>query len=64
VEEEVGPVSTFANSFVLHSMMASATAIVHDQGVRPTIWTSANAPGGDERNAWFIENFKGRVRWL
>lgn len=64
VPEQVGPVSTFANSFVLHSMMACAAALVYEQGFRPTIWTSANAPGGDERNAWFIENFKGRVRWL
>jgi uncharacterized phosphosugar-binding protein len=64
VAEQLGPVSTFANSFILHSMMAAATALVHQQGVRPTIWTSANAPGGDERNAWFIDSFKGRVRWL
>lgn len=64
VAEQVGPVSTFANSFVLHSMMAAAVALVCEQGIRPTIWTSANAPDGDERNAWFIDNFKGRVRWL
>ena len=64
VEERVGAVSTFANAFVLQSLMATATALVSARGVRPTIWTSANAPGGDERNAWFIDHFKHRVRWL
>jgi uncharacterized phosphosugar-binding protein len=64
VEERVAAVSTFANAFLLQSLMATATALVCERGVRPTIWTSANAPDGDARNAWFIEHYKHRVRWL
>ena len=64
VVDDVAAISTYANAYVLHSLIATAVGDVHRRGVEPTIWRSANAPGGDERNARFIERFRGRARWL
>lgn len=64
VLDPVAAISTFANAYVLHSLVATAVGIAAQRGVEPTIWRSANAPGGDARNARFLERFRSRVRWL
>lgn len=64
VADPVAAISTFANAYVLQALMATAIAKVGAAGVAPPIWTSANASGGDDRNAQHVERFKHRVRWL
>lgn len=62
--ERVGAVSTFANAYALNCLMASASAIVVDRGIEPTIWRSGNAPGGDEQHSAFLDRYRRRIRWL
>lgn len=64
VPDPFAAISTYANAFVLQSIMAEAIADLAERGFEPTIWRSANAPGGDERNARFIDDYRNRVRWL
>lgn len=64
IPERMGAVSTFANAYVIASLMMSAAAMVAGDGYEPTIWRSGNAPNGDETNNQFVERFRGRVRWL
>lgn len=64
VEDPFSAISTFANAFVLQGIVAEAIAMLADRGFEPTIWRSANAPGGDERNSRFIDDFQHRVEWL
>lgn len=64
VGEHTGAVSTFANAFAINCVMATAITLVARRGQEPTIWRSGNAPGGDEHMAGFIEDYRGRVRWL
>jgi uncharacterized phosphosugar-binding protein len=64
VTDPVAAISTFANAYILHTIVATAVGIAAAKGFEPTIWRSANAPGGDARNARFIERFRPRVRWL
>ncbi len=64
VSDEVAAISTFANAYAMHSIMACAVAEVGARGVEPTIWRSGNAPDGDARNSRFIDRFRSRVRWL
>lgn len=64
VLDPVAAISTFANAYILHSLIAAAVGIAAARGVEPTIWRSANSPGGDARNARFLERFRPRVRWL
>ena len=62
--ERAGAVSTFANAFALNSIVLRTLEELVARGVTPPIWRSGNAPGGDEANAEFLENFRHRVRWL
>lgn len=64
LDERVAPISTFANAYCLNAMTAEAVRILVEQGITPPIWRSANAPGGDEANARFLELFRGRIRKL
>jgi Uncharacterized protein containing SIS (Sugar ISomerase) phosphosugar binding domain len=64
VDQPVGPMSTFATAYLLNSMVAEAVHLLAQEGVQPPIWSSGNAPGGDEANARFIDRFKGRIKKL
>ncbi|MFC6652009.1 sugar isomerase domain-containing protein [Paenibacillus rhizoplanae] len=64
IEPKMGSTSTFANAFLLNSLMMTTAACLGAKGIEVPVWRSGNAPGGDEWNNRFIERFKGRVRWL
>jgi uncharacterized phosphosugar-binding protein len=64
IEPKMGSTSTFANAFLLNSLMMTTAACLAERGIEVPVWRSGNAPGGDEWNNRFIERFKGRVRWL
>lgn len=64
VPERMGAVSTFANAYVITSLMMSAATMAAADGHEPTVWRSGNAPNGDDANNLFLERFRGRVRWL
>jgi uncharacterized phosphosugar-binding protein len=59
-----GALSTFANAFVLNTLMATAIAMSMDSGIRPAVWVSGNATGGDEANKGNVDKFRGRASWL
>jgi uncharacterized phosphosugar-binding protein len=62
--ERVGAVSTFANAFALNSLVLRTLEVLLARGVTPPIWRSGNAPGGDQANARFLQDFRDRVKWL
>ncbi|PTX61832.1 putative phosphosugar-binding protein [Melghirimyces profundicolus] len=64
LNQRVAAMSTFANAFCLNAMVAATVEILVKEGLHPPIWTSGNAPGGDEANARFIQRFKGRIKNL
>lgn len=64
VTERVAAISTFANAYAMNCLMMTATAMLAERGLDPTIWRSGNAPNGDQRNRAFLDRFRGRVRWL
>lgn len=64
ISESTSAVSTFANAIALNTLIIRTIVHLRDAGVEPPIWRSGNAPGGDDANAKFIENFRGRVRGL
>jgi len=64
VAERVGSISTFANATALQLLVIRTIAIVAARGMEPPIWRSRNAPGGDEANARFVNQFQKRVRFL
>ncbi|WP_257348941.1 SIS domain-containing protein [Pseudalkalibacillus decolorationis] len=64
LEQKVAAISTFTNAFLLNSMTAEAVNILVQEGIKPPIWRSGNATGGDEWNAQFINQFKDKIKKL
>jgi len=64
VEQKVGAISTFANAFLLNSLVLETIQVLAGRGIVPPIWRSGNAPGGDEWNNQFLDRFRGRIRCL
>ncbi|ULL18281.1 sugar isomerase domain-containing protein [Paenibacillus sp. H1-7] len=64
LDQRVAAMSTFANAYLLNSLVSETIELLVKDGVRPPIWMSGNASGGDESNARFIEQFKGRIKKL
>lgn len=63
-EQKVGPLSTFANAYVLNCIVIEAIQRLVSEGINPPVWRSGNAPGGDEWNQKFIDRFRGKIRML
>ncbi|MFB4167310.1 sugar isomerase domain-containing protein [Virgibacillus sp. JSM 102003] len=63
-EQKVGAMSTFVNAFILNSICIEATNQLAKENIQPPIWKSGNATGGDEWNARFIDQFKGKIKKL
>ena len=63
-EQKIGALSTYANAYVMNSIVVEAINILVNKGINPPVWRSGNCPGGDEWNNQFIERFRGKVRCL
>lgn len=63
-EQKIGALSTYANAYVMNSIVVEAINILVSRGINPSVWRSGNCPGGDEWNNQFIERFRGAVRCL
>ena len=64
VSECTSAISTFTNATALNTLVIRTIVQLRDMGVQPPIWRSGNAPGGDEANGRFIDQFRARVRSL
>ncbi|MDC0541341.1 SIS domain-containing protein [Paracoccaceae bacterium] len=64
VSECTSAISTFTNATALNTLVIQTIVQLRDMGVQPPIWRSGNAPGGDEANGRFIDQFRARVRSL
>lgn len=63
-EQKVGALSTFANAYVLNCVVIETINILVEQGIKPPVWMSGNATGGDEWNNRFMHAFRDKVRCL
>lgn len=63
-EQKIGALSTFANAYVLNSVIIEAINMLVNDGVKPPVWMSGNVKGGDEWNDQFLSKFKDRIRML
>jgi uncharacterized phosphosugar-binding protein len=63
-DQKVGPVSTIAIAFVLHSIEIVTVQRLIERGIAPPVWRSANIPGGDEVNKEYFEKYSGMVKHL
>jgi uncharacterized phosphosugar-binding protein len=64
MEQKVGPVSTLVNMFVLNELVITSVAGMVERGIKAPVWTSANIPGGDEKNQEYIDAYFDRIKHL
>ncbi len=61
---KVAPVSTIANTFIVHSISALTAKKLAERGVEPPIWISIHVPGGKEHNEDMMDKYRPRIRLL
>ncbi len=63
-EQKIGALSTYANAYVMNSIIIEAINMLVAEGINPPVWRSGNCPGGDEWNNQFLGRFRDKVRCL
>ncbi|MBO4633242.1 MAG: sugar isomerase domain-containing protein [Lentisphaeria bacterium] len=60
----MGPLSTIAGSFIMHTLSALAVQKIIEKGLTPPVFLSSNAPGGREHNEKLLNDPKVRSAFL
>lgn len=60
----LAPVSNIIDFYIAHLLEIQTVAECVKQGITPPVWTSANTPGGDEKNKAYLDKYKPRVKML
>ena len=60
----MGPLSTIAGSFIMHTLSALAVQEITEKGITPPVFLSSNAPGGREHNEKLLADPKVRNAFL
>lgn len=58
------PLSSLTSIYLWNLLLARVAELARDQGVELPLWTSANVPGGDERNAHLLAEYRPRIPLL
>lgn len=60
----IAPVSNVVDFTIAHLLEIETVRQCIERGVIPPVWSSANAPGGDEKNAAYLKKYKPLVKSL
>jgi len=60
----IAPNSNLVDFYIAHRLEIETVRQCVARGIEPPVWRSANAPGGDEFNARFVEKYRSRVKML
>lgn len=63
-ETGIAPISNIIDFYIAHLLEIETVKQCVERGIKPPVWSSANAPGGDEKNAAYIEKYRPRVKML
>lgn len=58
------PVSNIVDFYIAHWLEIATIQMCLEEGVTPPVWSSANAPGGDDMNAVYLKKYFPRVKSL
>ena len=64
LETPIAPVSNIIDFYIAHLLEIETVKQCIDIGITPPVWSSANTPGGDEKNAAYLEKYKPRIKML
>ena len=54
-------VSTITGAYVWSALLAELDGLAEERGIELPVWTSANVPGGDERNVELVARYSDRI---
>jgi uncharacterized phosphosugar-binding protein len=60
----IAPISNMTDFYIAHRLEIATIRKCVEKGITPPVWSSANAPGGDEINARYVEKYLPRVKCL
>lgn len=60
----IAPVSNLVDFAIAHFLEIETIRLCVERGIVPPVWSSANAPGGDQKNAAYVAKYKPRVKSL
>ncbi len=63
-ETPIAPASNIVDFYIAHLLEIQTVALCVEKGISPPVWSSANTPGGDEKNAAYLEKYKPRIKML
>jgi len=63
-ETPIAPASNIVDFYIAHLLEIETVAMCVDAGIAPPVWSSANTPGGDEKNAALLAKYRPRVKML
>ncbi len=64
LDTPIAPISNVIDFYIAHRLEIEAIKKCIERGIKPPVWSSANAPGGDEINAKYVEKYLPRVKYL
>jgi len=64
LDTPIAPISGIADFYIAHLLEIETVKQCVDRGITPPVWSSANTPGGDEKNAAYLEKYRPRVKML
>ena len=60
----IAPVSNVVDFTIAHLLEIETVRICLERGITPPVWSSANEPGGDAKNAALLAKYKPRIKML
>jgi uncharacterized phosphosugar-binding protein len=64
VEQGLGPTSTIAGTYIIHSILIQAAENLQNKGIHPLVYWSGNLPNGMKANKEYIDKYWERIRNL
>ena len=64
LDTPIAPVSNVVDFTIAHLLEIETVNICIARGIVPPVWSSANTPGGDEKNAAYLKKYRPRVKCL
>lgn len=64
LDTPIAPASNIVDFYIAHLLEIETVHQCIQRGITPPVWNSANAPGGDEKNAKYLEKYSPRVKML
>ena len=64
LDTPIAPVSNVIDFYIAHLLEIECVKQCIDKGITPPVWSSANTPGGDEKNAAYLAKYRPRIKML